>query len=636
MKIILLLFLVLLSLQVNSQNSGVKHVVTHRNVTVTTHPSGLRKFPSWAVFPGKEAQIRKILMHVTLGCPDSLPCAHWDYLDHITLLKAGGKNGRNLNYELGRMLTPYGSIYNKGWSFTWTADVTDFALELRDSVQIEYAHSGYEPQTAGWSLSIDFEVYQGRPVVNPLSITPLWFGSFPFGDPKKELKKLLVPIPFIMQKNSFINRIRIQQTGHGMDNPKGCSEFCSRWRDLKMDGVVIDHKNLWKECGSNPLYPQGGTWIFDRGWWCPGDLQMADSYDVFSKPGEHSVEIEMEPYAATGNIQAAENIASYLIQYSAPLSKNDACIEEILVPNKKQNYNRMNPACFQPKIVIRNLGSNLLQNLDLIYQTIGKKSRTFHWKGNLNFNQKEEVILPGDIESTPGEVNNFMVKITNPNGQSDEWTADNLMVSQFEPPPVLPEKFIVQYLSNNHPKDNSIFILDGKSDTTYLKSPKNVMPQKEYRDTLYLKAGKYEMTLTDSAGNGLEFWYEARQGYGYLRLLDLKGRLLHNFESDCGNGQFFAFTTSPVFAPDTCNSQFAFVLYPRRTRDSISLDYHSDVKCRMEVRITMDGQLVEKHEYQSVKQGKFFYNVGYLPKGRYILDAIMNWESRFKRRFNIE
>ncbi|MEI7423497.1 MAG: peptide-N-glycosidase F-related protein [Prolixibacteraceae bacterium] len=636
MKITLLFLTIILSLQVNSQNSGVKHVVSHRNVTVTTHPSGLRKFLSWAVFPGKQSQIRKILMHVTLGCPDTLPCAHWDYLDHITLLKSGGRNGRNLNYELGRMLTPYGSIYNKGWSFTWTADVTDFALELRDSVQIEYAHSGYEPQTVGWSLTIDFEVYQGRPVINPLSITPLWFGSFPYGDPKKELKKLLVPIPFVMQKNSSINRIRIQQTGHGMDNPKGCSEFCSRWRDIKMDGIVINHQNLWKECGSNPLYPQGGTWIFDRGWWCPGDLQTADSYDVFSKPGEHSVEIEMEPYTAKENIQAAENIASYLIQYSAPTCKNDASLEEILVPNKKQNYNRMNPACFHPIIIIRNLGSNPLQHLDVNYQTIGSKIRTFHWKGNLKFNQKEEVILPGDIESMPGEVNNFMVRLTNPNGQIDEWTADNLMVSQFDPPTVLPEKFVVQYLSNNHPKDNSIYIINGKGDTTYLKSPDKVMPHKEYRDTLYLKAGKYEMTLTDSAGNGLEFWYEAKQGYGYLRLLDLKGRLLHNFESDCGNGQFFAFMTTPAFVPDTCNSQFAFVLYPRRTSDSISLDYHADVKCHMEVRITMDGQLVEKHEYQSVKQGKFFYNVGYLPKGRYILEAIMNGESRFKRRFNIE
>lgn len=636
MKKTLLFLLVILSLHSYAQNSGVKHVVSHRNVTVTTHPSGLRKFPAWAVFPGKEKQIRKILMHVTLGCPDTLPCAHWDYLDHISLLKSGGKKGRDLNYEIGRMLTPYGSIYNKGWSFTWTADVTDFALELRDSVQIEYAHSGYEPQTVGWSLTIDFEVYLGRPVVNPVSITPLWFGSFPYGDPQKDLKKLLLPIPFVMQKKSAISRIRIQQTGHGMDNPRGCSEFCSRYRDIKMDGLVVDRKNLWKECGSNPLYPQGGTWIFDRGWWCPGDLQTADSYDLFASPGEHTIELEMEPYTATGNIQAAENIASYLVQYSAPLSKNDASIEEILVPNNKQNYNRINPACFHPKIVIRNLGSNVLQHLDINYQTAGKKTQSFLWHGNLKFNQAEEVTLPGTIETTAGEVNNFMVKLSNPNGQIDEWTTDNLKVSQFDAPPVLPEKFVVQYLSNNHPKDNTIFILNSQGDTIYHKKPSDVKPHQEYRDTLYLKAGKYEMTLNDSAGNGLEFWYEAKQGYGYLRLLDLNGRLLHNFESDCGNGQFFAFTTTQAFALDTCNTQFAFVLYPRRTSDSISLDYHSDVKSKMEIRITMDGQLVEKHEYQIVKQGKFLYKVGYLPKGRYILEAIMNGESRFKRRFNIE
>jgi hypothetical protein len=155
-----------------------------------------------------------------------------------------------------------------------------------------------------------------------------------------------------------------------------------------------------------------------------------------------------------------------------------------------------------------------------------------------------------------------------------------------------------------------------------------------YLDTLTLQAGKYELMLNDSAGNGLEFWYEAAQGFGYLRLLDLHGRLIKNFESDCGNSQFLAFTTSPSYRPDTCNSQYAFVLYPRMTKDSIALDYHSDLPGPMEVTITADGKLVEKHAYQSVKQGRFNYNVAYLPKGRYILEAVMNGESKFKRRFN--
>jgi len=633
MKRLLISLLILLTFTGYGQNGSTTHVTTHQEVTVTTHPSGIRRFPAWALFPEKKQEIRKILMHVTLGCPDTLPCAHWDYLDHITLLKRGGKNGQSLNYELGRMLTPYGSIYNKGWDFTWTVDVTDFSQLLRDSVEIEYAHSGYEPQTVGWALTLDFEILAGKPVLDPISVLPMWRGSYKYGDPAQPMEKLLAPISFVTDKNSSINRFRIQQTGHGMDKPKGCSEFCSRWREILIDGTTLDKKNLWKECGSNPLYPQGGTWIFDRGMWCPGDLQPADCYDFPSRPGEHTLHLVMEPYQATENIQANESIASYLIQYSGPSSKNDVAIEEILVPNKEKQYNRMNPACFRPRILMRNLGSNPLKQLDIVYHTIGGKKQLFHWKGNLAFAKAEEVILPGSIE-TIGSDNHFRVMLENPNGKKDEWRSDNVLNSQFDAPMVLPEQFVVQYLTNNHPKDNTIAILDSTGDSVYVKRATEATPRTLSLDTLTLKAGKYELMLTDSAGNGLEFWYEAAQGFGYLRLLDLKGRLIKNFESDCGNGQFFAFTTSPSFQQDSCNSQYAFVLYPRMTRDSIALDYHSDLPCKMEVIITADGKIVEKHEYQSVKQGKFNYNVAYLPKGRYILEAVMNGESKFKRRFN--
>ena len=42
------------------------------------------------------------------------------------------------------MLTLYGSIFGKGWSWKWQVDVTDFAPFLRDSVEVEYNHTGYE------------------------------------------------------------------------------------------------------------------------------------------------------------------------------------------------------------------------------------------------------------------------------------------------------------------------------------------------------------------------------------------------------------------------------------------------------------------------------------------------------------
>ena len=316
MKLILFFIAICISTNIIGQHTKTAHVIPHHRTTIVTDPSkGSNPYPAWGVFPGDGESIRKIVMHVTLGTPDTLPTAHWDYRDNINILRKGGINGEVLNYEIGRMLTPYGSIFSKGWDFTWSVDVTDFSLLLRDSVEIEYVHTGYEPQTVGWALTIDFEITYGPEHIIPLSIQPMWRDSYDYGNTEKPIAEALTPITYTVAEGSSINRLRIQHTGHGMDRPKGCSEFCSRWRQVKFDGIVMQDKDLWKKCGDNPLYPQGGTWIFDRALWCPGDLQQPDIVDVKPTKKTHSFSIEMEPYIATENIQAKEDISSCLIQY---------------------------------------------------------------------------------------------------------------------------------------------------------------------------------------------------------------------------------------------------------------------------------------------------------------------------------
>lgn len=144
------------------------------------------------------------------------------------------------------MLTPYGSIYGKGWRWKWDVDVTDFAPFLRDSVEIEYIHTGYEAPTLGWALTIDFEIITGPPVINFIGMTPLWNAGYKYGDPKEKIEDNILPINYESPAGAAINRIRIQHTGHGMDRPKNCSEFCSRWRILKLDGKIADHILLLK------------------------------------------------------------------------------------------------------------------------------------------------------------------------------------------------------------------------------------------------------------------------------------------------------------------------------------------------------------------------------------------------------
>lgn len=617
-----------------AQKPTVKHVVTHNRTTVVCNAAtGTKSFVKWGVFPDEKFPIRKIVMNVTLGSPDSILTAHWDYLDHITLRRKGGVKGKSIDYEIGRMLTPYGSIYNKGWSWKWEVDVTDFSSFLRDSVEVEYQHSGYEATTVGWALTIDFEIVSGPPVVVPMGITPLWNASYKYGDPNEKIEEKLLPVSYESAPGAALSRIRIQHTGHGMDKPKGCSEFCSRWRDLKLDGTTVDHRNMWKDCGANPLYPQGGTWVYDRAYWCPGDLQVPDVIDVMTTPGKHSVSLRMEPYIATENIQAAENISSYLFQYSAPTQKVDVAVDQILVPNEEQQFTRLNPACVNPHFIIRNLGSENLRSVTVTFGSEGFPNEVYHWKGDLKFNQTAEIVIPGEIKSKAGK-NKYTVILTKPNGKKDAWPGDNELTTSFDSPELYPTDFILEFMTNNKPKDNTVFLINGKSDTIFHKLPHDLEVNTFYRDTIRLKEGQYELCLTDTAGDGLEFWAEPQNGDGHLRMFDMKGNLIHAFESDCGNGEKLSFIASSNFVTDTTKAQYAFSLYPRRIVNKTELSLVSNKASKMLVQVTVDGVVWQKHEYKSIKNGSFSYDLSHMPSGRIVLEVFMDDVSRFKGRIN--
>ncbi len=634
LKATLSLLFIICVMAATAQQPGTNHVVTHNRTTVICDPGkGEKSYPAWGIFPSATYPVRKITMNLTLGSPDSLRTAHWDYLDHIILRRKGGVNGSPLGYELGRMLTPYGSVYNKGWSWEWQVDVTDFSLYLRDSVEIAYVHTGYEDHTVGWALTIDFEIVSGPPVVTPLGMVPLWNKGYKYGDPKEKIEDNLLPIQYEALSGAAVNRIRIQHTGHGMDRPRGCSEFCSRWRDIKLDGRTIDHRNMWKNCGNNPLYPQGGTWIYDRAYWCPGDLQVPDVIDAFIKPGKHEVSLQMEPYTATANIQAVENISAYLFQYSAPRQKTDVAVEAVMVPSDEQRFSRLNPANSTPRISIRNLGSDNLRSLTIVYGTEGFAQKTFHWKGDLPFNKTAEISLPGEIEAKDG-LNNFSVSLSKPNGKNDAWPVDNEMKVSFTAPEKLPSEFVLQLLTNNKPKDNNLYLVNDKLDTVYRKTPAQLEPRTTYTDTIRVAAGNYSLCLTDSSGDGLEFWAQPANGDGYLRLFDMKGNLIHAFESDCGDGEMLSFKAVPDFVADTTQARHAFSLTPRLVIDQTQLSVVSNKTSNMTVSITVDGVVWQRHEYKAIKNAVFNYNLTHLPAGRIVLEVFMDGVSKFKGRIN--
>ncbi|MFZ6037910.1 MAG: hypothetical protein ACOYU1_06690 [Bacteroidota bacterium] len=155
---------------------------------------------------------------------------------------------------------------------------------------------------------------------------------------------------------------------------------------------------------------------------------------------------------------------------------------------------------------------------------------------------------------------------------------------------------VVAYKTNKNPEENRLFMINEKQDTVYQRNPQQCKLDMLYADTLHLKSGLYEFELTDTGGNGLEFWAEPEQGYGYLRLLDEEGNILHHFVSDCGNGQFLAFKAAPEAKLDSAVSQNAFFIYPRRTKNKLELDAFLKKPQKLRVQFTADEVPVETHE----------------------------------------
>ncbi len=629
-----LIFLFVFILTTSTVFSQTTNIVTHDKVLINTDPSsGVKSFKAWGVFPEKTKDVRRITMKVTLAYPEDRPIAHWDYMDRIKILRKGGVKGKTINFEIGRMLTPYGSNFKEGWSYTWNIDVTDFESFLRDSVEIEYLHSGYESPDLGWDLTIDFNVLFGPPVARFISVEKMWDGNFQYGNPENDIEKSLAPIKIKTAKGASFGRFRIQHTGHGMDEPSGCSEFCSRWRDLIFDGNVIDHRNMWKDCGENPLYPQGGTWIFDRAYWCPGDLQVPDIIDVKLTKSKHTLDLDMEPITAKNIDQPKEQITSYFFQFANPNNRNDVAIEEIIAPNKADNYNRYNPTGFNPRIKIRNLGKENLRTLQIYYTTVGFKQKSFKWEGDLGFYQSAIITLPGLIDATTG-INTFSVILAEPNGVEDEWDGDNNMESEFNDIPTLPSKIVVDFLTNNKPKENSLFIVNSTNDTVYMKTPEGFEPATKYSDTLDLVEGNYFLMLTDSVGDGLEFWFQPQAGYGRLQLKDVKGNLINLFESDCGNGQFFAFRADNEAVVDTTIERLSVNIFPRMVTDYLSVYTTTNKNSTLKIRITRDGEYIEQHEYTNIKESVTGMDVRHLKEGRYVMEIYIDGEHKMNRRFN--
>lgn len=495
---------------------------SHEDVTIKTDPSvGRTNYAGWVNFP-KTDNVRKIIAELTFECAPGLQCGEWDYLNHIYVRRIGGESGETLSWEIARFITPYGFYWHAkdNWSHSWEIDVTNWAALLQDSVEIVYTHTGYESNNdRGWKINLEFQLIEGQPIRKPVKITPLWNSNYVYGNPNNPFSAQVSPIDVELNPATTSADFFILQTGHGNDSSDGCAEFCSKERRILLDGEVIAKRDIWKQCGDNSLYPQAGTWLLDRGNWCPGDIVTPDRHTIFNLSGgsTHTFDLQMQQYEANseyGNYV----ISSYLIEYEDIASANDVSLARIISPSTAKQNLRFNPRCNEAIIEIENSGSEPLTTVDINYGT-ENNMQEFHWEGNLEFGEKEKVYLFIDEDWILSDKEEFTVILSNPNGVSDENPYDNTGTSVILPVETLPAEFVVKFKSTKANEETMFKIVKSSTGEVVFERD-GFLYDNEHFDTIRLEENTCYRLLIDDDGtplpggidvprDGLQFWYWA-------------------------------------------------------------------------------------------------------------------------------
>jgi len=416
-------------------------------------------------------------------------------------------------------------------------------------------------------------------------------------------------------------KIRSAVTGHGQSG-----EFIPKFHYINIDGGENEFEyKVWNECSTIPIYPQGGTWIYDRAGWCPGDPTTLFQFDIteYVSPGQvHTIDYGLTNIS--GLNQADYRISNQLVSYGAANHTLDAAILTVGKPNSADaSFQRFNPACMFPAVIVQNTGSTTITSLEFEYYVDNGEVLNYTWNGELNFLDSAEVILPvPNFTFWFGSGNHFNVVISNPNGQTEDYLNNNHYRIEFHNTDAYEddEVLVLHCLTNNYGYQTSYTVMDASG--TILLERDGLENNTWYEDQLDLAPGCYRIRIDDTADDGLYWWHNSTQGTGAFLLKNEAGYALEYFEPEFGRFAIYEFTVYNETSIEEQKTSSIISIYPNPFSDMVNLEikglenqefkvtvYNTAMKSMMEENITVDGD-------------QFYHqlNLKDLPAGVYILN----------------
>ncbi len=525
---------------------------------------------------------------------------------------------RAMKLELINFITPYGKGLNLNGltGKTWTFDVTDYAPVLRGPVFLGMGDGMYQEDN-----DITFVFYEGTAPRTVRSIQQIWpdgtWVSPSYNDIYND--RYFEPRMLDLDPGAAMFKLRSAISGHGQQG-----EFIPRTHILTVNDTSAFPRQVWKACASNPIYPQGGTWIYDRAGWCPGASVDVAEFEITGKvsPGstvklDYSLPYNVNPGASNYRIN------NQLVTYGPPNFQTDAALDYIKQPSSRTEFLRLNPLCNEPVVGIRNTGDTPLTTLTITYGRTGGTMSTFTWTGLLGFLDTAEVRLPAP-DWMSSQANSFIAWVSMPNGLIDPYPANDTLTSAFNPPPVYPHELVFELKTNYRAGENRYTIINSAGDTVHQRD--FLSNNSIYRDTLNLPSDCYTLYLTDDGEDGLNFWNNPNAGSGYFRIKGDTGNVIYkSFNADFGSNIYHQFSVDMFLAvPETPENTAELEVYPNPANHELHLRYSIQAGRSAEIRLyTYTGQAIFKQDLVSTDgHEELILDLQPYPAGIYFLEFV--------------
>lgn len=523
--------------------------------------------------------------------------------------------------ELMSFVTPYGLGLDLGSEGKmWEFDMTDFTTVLRNNKYLTVEFSGaYQEE-----LDVRFLFIEGTPPRDVIDLQHVW---------KPGVRRAYNPLindTYFEPRDVSLNpaaqmfKLRTAITGHGQEG-----EFIPRMHYINVNGGAneVDWQ-VWKECADNPIYPQGGTWIYDRAGWCPGAATDINQYEVDPNLVSGNT-MNVDYGVVTGSGTSEYYISCQLVSYGDFNFQTDAAISKISNPTNRVEHLRINPVCSYPSVEISNTGAQTITSIEIEYAVSGGMTETYTWTGNLEPLKTTDIELPiANSTFWNGDGNNqFNASIVKVNGNDDDYADNNALSSKFEFPDYYGSNFVIELRTNNNANQNSYVIKDLSGNVVH--SQGNFANNTTYFDTLNLPVGCYTLELTDTGNDGLSFWANSQQGSGYFRLRKASAPgVLKTFEPDFGSILNYGFTRGEyLFTEELENNTFDVAVFPNPTNDIVYVNIKNIQSNDVVISVLdLQGRKLREIEKSATNNSELNTSIDFsdLSSGKYIIEIQAN------------